>query len=302
MDGALAATQNAGMTLTETSLARTFREAPHRFLDIGHTELAYWRFGSGPDLFFIHGWPLDAATFRRILPALAERFTCHLVDLPGIGQSVSKPGAPIGFRAHAASVRTAIDHLGLDRYAVLAHDSGGYVARMLAAEDPRITRMVLGDTEIPGHTPALLLAFVALARSGLGPSVLRRLMASRMLRRSIFGFGSCFTDAAYVDGPFFDLFVRPLIESDEAALAQLEPLKGLDGRMIAELARAHRKITVPVQLVWGTEDPYFPVDKARAMARQFAGPVAFEAITGARVFPHEDRADEFVGHALRFLA
>jgi pimeloyl-ACP methyl ester carboxylesterase len=290
------------MTLSETSLAKTFREPPHQFLDIGHTDLAYWRFGSGPDLFFIHGWPLDAATFRGVLPPLAERFTCHLVDLPGIGQSVSRPGAPIDFVSHATSVRAAIDRLGLERYSILAHDSGGYVARLVAADDARVTRMVLGNTEIPGHTPALILGLATLARSGLGPRVLRTILKSAALRRSAVGFGGAFTDPSFVDGPFFDLFLRPLIDSDIAVRAQLEPLKSLGGRMMAKLHRAHQRITSPTQLIWGTKDPFFPIHKARKMAQSFGGPVSLEAIEGAKVFPHEDRADEFARHALRFLA
>src|SRR5688572_15665722 len=83
----------------------SFRGAPHAYLDIGHTRLAYRRFGRGPDLVFVHGWPLHAGTFRALVPLLADRFTCHLVDLPGAGQSVCTPRTPIDLAAHAASLR-----------------------------------------------------------------------------------------------------------------------------------------------------------------------------------------------------
>jgi haloalkane dehalogenase len=287
--------------LTEASLARAFRSRPQRFIDIGHTRVAYWKFGAGPDLVFIHGWPLDAATFRRIVPRLAERFTCHLFDLPGVGQSESDADAPIDLVSHADSARALVDALGLSSYALLAHDSGGFVARLLAANDARVTKIVLGDTEIPGHTPPMIIAYAALAKLPFGPSVLKALLKPRWLQRSALGFGGCFTDASYLDGPFHDLFVRPLVESDTVARRHMVLLSSLHASMMELIVEAQRKITAPVLLVWGTKDPFFPIEKARKMVTQFGGPVSFEEIAGAKVFPHEDRADEFVGHALGFL-
>lgn len=287
--------------LSPTDFARAFRAKPHRMVDIGHSRLAYWRFGHGPDLLLIHGWPLDSATFRNVLPRLSQQFTCHLFDLPGVGQSVALPGAPTDFISHAASVRAAIDAIGLDRYALLAHDSGGFVARLLAADDARVTRMVLGDTEIPGHAPPLIMAYAMLARMPFGPAVLRLALRSAILRRSPLCFGGAFTDAAFVEGAFFDLFVRPIIESESVARAQLAPLGQLHAGTMAALEAAHPRITAPVLFVWGTEDPFFPIDLARKMTSQLGGPVTFATIEGAKVFPHEDRADEVTDLALTFL-
>jgi hypothetical protein len=121
--------------LAEADFEAAFRGAPHRFLDVGHSRLAYWKFGRGPDLVFVHGWPLHAATFRRLLPYLADAFTCHLVDLPGTGQTRSTPGARIDLLAHAVTVRAAIDLLGLSRYAFVAHD----VSKLPVAANLRVT-------------------------------------------------------------------------------------------------------------------------------------------------------------------
>lgn len=104
-------------SVNETTAA--FRRGPMRFIDVGHSLLAYWRFGTGPDLVFVHGWPLHSATFRGVISRLADAFTCHVVDLPAAGQSVSQPDAPIDFAAHAVALRRAIDDLGLRRYALV---------------------------------------------------------------------------------------------------------------------------------------------------------------------------------------
>src|SRR5262245_49620105 len=74
-------------TLRESDVTRALCAAPTERIDVGHSRVAYYRFGSGPDLVFVHGWPLHAATFRKVVPELATAFTCHLIDLPGAGQT-----------------------------------------------------------------------------------------------------------------------------------------------------------------------------------------------------------------------
>ena len=43
--------------------------------------------GEGPDLVMLHGWSMHSAVWHDLADALASRFTLHLVDLPGHGQS-----------------------------------------------------------------------------------------------------------------------------------------------------------------------------------------------------------------------
>ena len=67
--------------------AELFRRPPLRYLDVGEGEVAYRRVGTGPDVLFVHGWPVSGATFRTLLPHLAPHVTCHLLDLVGAGSS-----------------------------------------------------------------------------------------------------------------------------------------------------------------------------------------------------------------------
>src|SRR4051794_25267487 len=114
------------MNLTAAAAADLFRQAPDRFLDTGSGgEVAYWRVGSGPDVLFVHGWPVSSATFRTLLPYLADRFTCHLIDLPGAGASRFTADTPLSVANHINSVRRVLDLLELSDVAVVGHDSGG---------------------------------------------------------------------------------------------------------------------------------------------------------------------------------
>ncbi len=288
-------------TPTEKEIAQAFRGPPHRFLDVGHSRLATWTFGRGPDLVFIHGWPLSAATFRRVAARLADGFTCHLIDLPGAGKTETRPGAPIDLISHAATIRAAIDVLGLSEYALVAHDSGGFVARFVAAEDPRARALVLGNTEIPGHTPLLVALYALLARIPGGGKLLLGLLRLRAVRRSSLGFRGCFEDVAYGEGEFHELLVAPLLRAGPAADGAIALLRKTTNADMARLGPIHGRIKAPVKLIWGPDDPFFPIAGARRMLSQFGGPATLDEIPRGKLFVHEDRADEFTALARPFL-
>jgi pimeloyl-ACP methyl ester carboxylesterase len=273
-------------------------DAPHDRLDLPGGRLAYYRFGDGPDVVAVHGWPLHAATYRRLLPYLAPRFRVHLFDLPGTGRT--EWSGPIGLETNAAAVRAAIDTIGLTRYALLAHDSGGVVARLVAAADPRVRGLVLTGSEIPGHHPVLLQVFLAAGKVPGLPGLLFSALRFGAFRRSILGFGTCFSDASYADGEFADRFVWPLTDP-EVARGQMALLRDIDFAFIDRLAEVHARIQAPTLCIWGDRDPYFPIDKARAMLPQFAGGARLVAIPGAKLFPHEDHPAELASHACSFL-
>jgi len=274
---------------------------PHDYLRMAEGMLAHWRFGRGPDVVFIHGWPLHAATFRRIVPKLVDRFTLHLFDLPGAGHSLEWTGH-IDLESHAKTARRAIDQLGLTRYALVSHDSGGVVARLVAADDARVAGLVISGSEIPGHRPPLLREYSAAAKIPGTGTLIRAAMRRTAIRQSFIGFGGCFSDPAFVEGDFGALFVRPLLESKRVYEMQIRLVRDLDFKVIDALTEAHVRIRAPVLGIWGSEDPFFPVAKARRMFEQFGGSKEFVEIAGAKLFVHEDHPDAFAANTSAFLS
>lgn len=292
-----AAPQTEPSTPTES-----FRRGPREFLDVGHSRLAYYRFGRGPDVVFVHGWPLNSSTFRNVIPYLADRYTCHLFDLPGAGRTEVGTDTPITLHGHVDTVKRAIRTLGLSRFALLAHDSGGYVARLVAADDPRVSGLVLGNTEIPDHTSFLIVAYSRLAGVPGFAALMRSALRVEAVRRSPLGFGSCFERAASIDGEFTELMVKPLLDTPSGMGGQLQLISGLDfAAMNSALRSAHERIQARTQLIWGTADTFFPIEKARAMVSQFRAGAALAEIPAGRLLCHEERAAEFAAHSTRFL-
>jgi haloalkane dehalogenase len=278
-------------TLTALAAADLFRRNPDRFLDVGAGEVAYRRVGTGPDVLFVHGWPVNGATFRTLLPHLADHVTCHVIDLPGTGSSRFKSATTLSIAQQIESVRRVIDLLDLNELAIVGHDSGGMIARHAVAGDLRLRAMGLINTEQPHGMSWRFKMFVAARHlPGFG-TAFGWVAGQPRIRRNEFVLGGAFADSSLLDGEFDEFFLEPLHTSPELRRAAVQILRSFDLQHIRDLSDVHRRITVPVQLVWGDQDPFFPVARAKEMVDTFPD-ARLEIIEGAGLFSHEERPAE----------
>lgn len=102
--------------------------------------------GRGPNLTLLHGWGLNGAVWNGVRNTLAERYTLHIVDLPGHG--LSKGSATTTITAMADAVASAMPK----RSHVLGWSLGGLVSQDLARRHAeRIDKLILVAT-----TPSFL--------------------------------------------------------------------------------------------------------------------------------------------------
>jgi haloalkane dehalogenase len=280
---------------------------PHQFsethfVDIPPNRLAYREVGEGEPLLLIHGYPLSGLTFRHVAPALADRFRCLVPDLLGAGETEWSNATDFRFAAQAEALKDFADALGLTSYRVLAHDTGGTIARQLALIDrDRVTSMVLIGTEIPNHRPPYieLLQRVANPRVTFGFKVMMR---SRWFLTSKATFGGCFWNHDLIFGEFHATHIAPVLANDRRIMGLSHYLLGIDWQLVDGLAERHREITAPVLLVWGEEDTVFPVKEARPMVDQLGDCRGFITVPRTRLFVQEERPDEVVRIAGEFFA
>jgi haloalkane dehalogenase len=279
------------MSITPAAAADLFRREPDRFLDVGAGEVAHRVVGTGPDVLFVHGWPVSGATFRTLLPHLSDHLTCHVIDLPGTGSSRFTATTPLSIEHHIESVRRTLDLLELTDVAVVGHDSGGLIARHAVAGDARLRAMGLINTEPPTDVSWRFKLFLTARHlpgfgAGLGWAAGRK-----RLRRNGFVLGDAFADSSLLDGEFDEFFLQPLHTSPDHRRAAVRLLRSFDMQHVRDLAEVHRRIDVPVQLVWGDQDPFFPVARAREMVDTFPD-ARLAVIEGAGLFAHEERPAE----------
>jgi haloalkane dehalogenase len=291
------------MAASSSSPETYYASAKVEHFAVGDATLAARWFGSGPTVVFVHGFPVHGATWRFLLPRLAERFRCLVVDLPGLGDSGWSASTDFTFTAQARRLAELAARLELDSFSLVAQDTGATVARLVALQVPeRVARLALLNTEIPGHRPPWIPLYQRVARlPGAGASF-RWLLRSRLFLRSGAGFREFYTDRSLLDEPGrLDPYLGPLLASAARTEGMLRYLAGPEWDVIDALAERHAEIEAPVLFLWGDDDRTFPVERAEPMARQLRGPARFVRIPRASLMPHEERPDLVLEHLLPFL-
>ncbi len=107
--------------------------------------------GAGPPVVLLHGHPRTHTIWHRVAPLLvAAGHTVVCPDLRGYGGSTAPPPRPDhaqqSKRAVAADVVALMRALGRERFAVVGHDRGSYVALRLALDSPEaVTALAVVD-------------------------------------------------------------------------------------------------------------------------------------------------------------
>ena len=145
-----------------------YEHAPTETIDVGGTQFAYRRLGAdtGVPVIFLHhlGAVLDNWD-PRVIDGVAARHRVIAFDNRGIG--ASKGSTPTSVAAMARDAVAFIHALGFDQVDLLGFSLGGFVAQVIAQEEPQLVRkMVLAGTGPAGGegidkvTPITLRAMV----------------------------------------------------------------------------------------------------------------------------------------------
>ena len=272
------------------SASSLFRVAPTRLIDVGEGEMAVRSVGSGPDVLLVHGWPVSGATFRYLLPHLTPHFRCHIVDLVGAGESRFGADTRIDLHTHIRSLRRAVDALGLRDFAFVGHDSGGLMGRHAFAGDERLRSMALVNTEQTRGIHWRFRQFLWMAKLPGFERLFGSLVMKRGLRRNRFLLGDCFRDRSRLDGEFEEFFLAPIHTNAARRRAAAQLIRRFDMGLVSSLEEVHRNIRVPVKLIWGEKDPFFPVAWAKEMVSTFPD-ASLSVVPGAKLFVHEEEPE-----------
>ena len=214
-------------------------------VNVNGMDIAYERWGSGPPLLLIHGFPLDRSSWNAVVPFLVTEFDLIIPDLRGFGDS-SAINNPYRMVDVADDLAGLLDQLGVGKAAVAGHSMGGYAALAFAAKySGRVSALALVSSQAAADTPERKDGRYKTAQAvgDEGTGVVIDAMTSKFSAKSA-----------------TQNFVREI-------MARQKP-SGMIGGLEAMAEREDRNavvagLTVPLVLVHGDADNLIPVDKAR---------------------------------------
>jgi haloacetate dehalogenase len=108
------------------------------------------RYGKGPAILLVHGFPRTSLMWRFLAPKLAESHTVICADLRAYGRSGIPSSTddhfPYSKRAMAKELVEVMDKLGFRTFTLVGHDRGGRVSYRLALDHPeKVERLAVFD-------------------------------------------------------------------------------------------------------------------------------------------------------------
>ena len=266
----------------------------------GH-RVSYRSGGSGPVLVLIHGMAGSSASWRLVLPALAERFTVIAPDLLGHGDS-EKPRGDYSLGAFASGVRDLLLALGHERATVVGQSLGGGIAMQFAYQFPeRCERLVLVSSGGLGEEVNFLLRALALP----GAEFVLPLACTNWLHGAGVNVAGWLARIGLHTSPHLTEIWESYgsladTETRTAFVHTLRSVVDITGQRVSAADRLYLAPEIPTLIVWGDHDHIIPVAQGRATHEAIPGS-RLEIFEHAGHFPHCEQPDRFSKVLIDFM-
>lgn len=265
------------------------------FVDIGGQRMYYFAAGTrgeGVPVVLVHGFPTSSRLWQGVVRDFPAGHRLVVCDLPGFGRSDPSPGSA-DCADHAAAVLRLMDDLRIARACLVGHGLGGGVAQVIAAQAPdRVSHLALIDSIAFGVAPrrmARLARLLLPVAAMLPPGLLAGLVQGSVR-------------AGFVDPERSRLTLDTCLHPFTTAIGRdhlVQHLRALGRDVTADLVPRVASAGIPTTILWGAEDPFFPVALAHRLHAAIPGST-LEIVEDARHFLPED-APERVLAALTAL-
>jgi pimeloyl-ACP methyl ester carboxylesterase len=125
-----------------------------RFVDVDGVRLHVVVGGSGPPILLVGGWPQFWWEWRNVMLPLSEEYSVVAVDPRGVGLS-ERTEDGYDSQTVAAELTRLMSLLGFDRFDLVGHDVGMWLAYALAADNPpAVSHLAVLEAALPGISDA----------------------------------------------------------------------------------------------------------------------------------------------------
>jgi len=266
-------------------------ETPQTLVFEGHT-IRWGSIGAGAPLVLMHGTPFWSHVWARIAPLLARDRTVYFYDMLGYGNS-DRPEGDVSLGVQNRVFAALVAHWGLEAPDVVAHDFGGATAlRAHLIDGIDYTSLTLIDPVAVRPWGSALVQHVKhheAAFAGM-PGYMHEAILPAYLRSAMKRDATEETLAPYAD--------KWIGEGRQASFYR--QIAQMDQRFTDEVQDRYAEIRCPVQILWGEEDEWIPIERGRELHAMIPGS-EFIPVPGAGHLMQEDAPEAIAFHVQAFL-
>lgn len=261
--------------------------------DFQGQKVAWDSLGEGEPVVLVHGTPFSSFVWRTMARELARQYRVYVYDLLGYGQSEMRPGQDVSLGIQNRVLAALLAHWRLERPRIIAHDFGGATAlRAHLLDGIDYERMLLIDPVAVRPWGSPFVAHVRDHEAGFAgvPDYIHRAILAAYIRGAI-------------HRPISDAELAPLMTPWLREVGQpafYRQIAQMELRFTDEVQDRYGTIRCPVQLLWGIEDGWIPVERGRELAQLIPG-CRLTLIPGSGHLMQIDAPEAIVAAALGFL-
>ena len=238
----------------------------------------------GPVVVFLHGYTDSHHTWDLDLPIFPRNFHIYALDQRGHGDS-SRPACCYTQQDFAADVAAFLDAIGEEKAILVGHSMGSFIAQQVALDYPdRVKALVLVGSAptVAGNEVALFLKSIVDEQVGtVDPDFVREFQTSTFAR------------------PVPQRYIDTLVSESLKIPARVWQAT-LDGLIAEDHSARLGEIDVPVLVVGGDQDGFFPVEQQQALVDALPN-ATFVLYPNTGHAPHAELPHAFVHEVQRFL-
>ena len=278
---------------------------PSRTVALGPGRIETIDTGRGEPILFIHGWPLNGTHWRPVIARLAGEHRCIAPDLMGLGKTEVDAAQDLSPAAQVDMLGKLVDALAIDRFHVVANDSGTCIAQLMAVRWPdRVQSLLLTNGDVDTNSPPAALApALAAAREGHLDALLDRHFSEPGFAESPSGLGGlCYTDPRHLTAEAMQRYFGPLL-ADAKRRRQFQAYGvAFEPNPLLAIRSALASLPVPARMVWGTGDIHFPTAWAYWLDDTLPNARGVREVPGAKLFFTEEFPDLVADEIRRLVA
>ncbi|AKG04502.2 oxidoreductase [Salimicrobium jeotgali] len=216
--------------------------------------------GTGTPIILLHGIPTWSYLYREVIPRLKQDYRVIAPDLLGYGWSDQRDRFDRSIRVQAKMVLRLMDDLGIDKASIAGHDIAGGVGLILSLEAPeRIDKMVFFNIVAYDSWPIedmLMMGHPSKKNKSL-------IEIEGFLTKA---YEDMFSNEEQLTDTFLQGIISPYVQ-EQGKLSLVRNAAALNTNHTTALTYKLPKIEPPVLLLWGTEDPWQPVETGEQLER-----------------------------------
>lgn len=259
-------------------------------VQVGDHRIVYSEGGQGETILLLHGFAASGDSWNQLARTFSKKHRVIAPDLPGWGATTRTETESYGYPAQLQRLQDLVQELELDRFHLMGHSMGGFLAAAYAARFPErvITLGLLCPHGMSEPVPSDLARSVEQGDNWLVVS------SAQGFQRLL---NNLFVKRPYIPRPIVKYLTQMAIRNTAKSRQIFDEMQRNEPPLVERLPH----IKAPAMIVWGDQDRVLHVSSA-ALFKDSLKQAELVIVKGCGHMPLMEQTRAWAGRYLAFIA